>query len=544
MAWCCWTSSEKAHPQVFDLLLQVLGDGRLTDASGRLAEFRNTVIIMTSNLGSESYQRAEVGFGVAEGPAERAVEHFSRAVQETLRPELFNRIEKIVPFLPLSKETIERIARRELQLFQQREGVRHRDVQLQVADQLVCQIARLGYEPQYGARPIKRAIERHLAAPLAAALNERSSDLPLTATLDAGASGVRIAVTARSDGGDLTAPESRRAMVRFAEQVSELRRQAFQLRESRAAADLRTEMYRLERSIRERAKTSRRSRVSSEPGIASLEPLKQLIGRLEKLAGDAAATEDLLLGEYYAASQFEPAGFVDELAELQRRSDSLHLELFRRDCDEPDQITLAICGPAAKGGLSASALRLAEGYARLAIARGFHLTTYQLRVGPLVGPESEDRFVLPPVTRTASGLVFPALASGGAEREKGEPQRPSQAGRRRIWLGRQRQAASAGGAPGPGAGRRADRRRRSIVASRAAGGHRDRPEHPGSRRSPAAGNRGWTTPVSTAGRGTEVPGGRSAGNHALVRSARRNHETVRRWPPGAAPPLRGSRRAD
>src|SRR5262249_30415446 len=87
---------EKAHPQFFDLLLQVLGEGRLTDAAGRLADFRNTMVILTSNLGAESYQQGAFGFGGATESAARrnaAREHFARAVQAFLRPELFNRID-------------------------------------------------------------------------------------------------------------------------------------------------------------------------------------------------------------------------------------------------------------------------------------------------------------------------------------------------------------------------------------------------------------------------------------------------------------------
>ena len=105
---------EKAHPLFFDLLLQVLGEGRLTDAAGRVADFSNAVVIMTSNLGAESFQRSSVGFSNDPERYAKAREHFTREVRAFVRPELFNRIDRIVPFAPLDEQTVLEIARREL----------------------------------------------------------------------------------------------------------------------------------------------------------------------------------------------------------------------------------------------------------------------------------------------------------------------------------------------------------------------------------------------------------------------------------------------
>src|SRR5262249_58582859 len=92
---------EKAHTLFFDLLLQVLGEGRLTDAAGRLADFSNAVVIMTSNLGAESYRQGGFGLAADRQAREEARDHFVREVQAFLRPELFNRIDRVVPFAPL-----------------------------------------------------------------------------------------------------------------------------------------------------------------------------------------------------------------------------------------------------------------------------------------------------------------------------------------------------------------------------------------------------------------------------------------------------------
>ena len=133
---------EKAHLSFFDLLLQTLGEGRLTDGRGRLADFSNSIIIMTSNLGAERFRRSRLGFHARSGaPEDREAEqkyfraaqkHFTQAVHDFLRPEILNRIDHIVPFLPLAHDTVERIAQRELSLIEQRDGIRLRGVTMRV----------------------------------------------------------------------------------------------------------------------------------------------------------------------------------------------------------------------------------------------------------------------------------------------------------------------------------------------------------------------------------------------------------------------------
>ena len=132
---------EKAHAEVFDVLLQVLDDGRLTDGQGRTVDFRNTVLIMTSNI--------------------RSVE----AMREHFRPEFLNRIDEIVEFRPLSREQLGEIV--ELQLARLRERLAERELELELTDGAKEAIAEAGWDPSYGARPLKRAIQRLLENPLA-----------------------------------------------------------------------------------------------------------------------------------------------------------------------------------------------------------------------------------------------------------------------------------------------------------------------------------------------------------------------------------------
>jgi ATP-dependent Clp protease ATP-binding subunit ClpC len=154
---------EKAHPDVFDLLLGILGEGRLTDSLGRLVDFRMTVVCMTSNLGVEHSERA--GFGAA-----RDSEDFLRAIRQAFRPELFNRIDHIIPFRWLTEGDVLRIVDLELDKAASRAGFLRRRLRLVVEPDARAWLARHGYDPKLGARPLKRLIEAKVMAPIAVRL--------------------------------------------------------------------------------------------------------------------------------------------------------------------------------------------------------------------------------------------------------------------------------------------------------------------------------------------------------------------------------------
>ncbi|UCG77070.1 MAG: ATP-dependent chaperone ClpB [Gemmatimonadota bacterium] len=157
---------EKAHPEVFNLLLQILDDGRLTDGQGRTVGFRNTVLIMTSNIGS-----ARILQQTAAGRGWEAVESEVReAMHEHFKPEFLNRIDDILVFKPLSREDLGQIV--DLQLGRLQGSLLERDVRLEVTPEARRLIADAGYDPAFGARPLKRAIQRLVADPLAMAFLE------------------------------------------------------------------------------------------------------------------------------------------------------------------------------------------------------------------------------------------------------------------------------------------------------------------------------------------------------------------------------------
>jgi len=142
---------EKAHADVFNVLLQVLDDGRMTDGQGRTVDFRNTVIVMTSNLGSHKIQSM-----AGDDPEVMKIAVMAE-VKTHFRPEFVNRIDEIVVFHALDEANIKSIAR--IQLKRLEERVRKMDMELEITDAALGEIARAGFDPVYGARPLKRAIQ-------------------------------------------------------------------------------------------------------------------------------------------------------------------------------------------------------------------------------------------------------------------------------------------------------------------------------------------------------------------------------------------------
>ncbi|MBN3813838.1 ATP-dependent chaperone ClpB [Paraburkholderia bannensis] len=150
---------EKAHPDVFNVLLQVLDDGRMTDGQGRTVDFKNTVIVMTSNLGSHLIQ------SMHGEPQEAVKEAVWNEVKLQFRPEFLNRIDEVVVFHALGKDNIESIAK--IQLQRLRERLEKLDMELVVSDEALGKIADVGYDPLFGARPLKRAIQQEIENPVA-----------------------------------------------------------------------------------------------------------------------------------------------------------------------------------------------------------------------------------------------------------------------------------------------------------------------------------------------------------------------------------------
>ena len=152
---------EKAHPDVFNILLQVLDDGRLTDGQGRTVDFRNTVIVMTSNLGSDRIQdlaRAESGYdAIKDAVMDVVSNHF--------RPEFIIRLDEMVVFRPLEQDQVRAIA--DIQLAYLGKRLAERELSLKLSDAAMAKLTAVGFDPVFGARPLKRAIQQLVENPLA-----------------------------------------------------------------------------------------------------------------------------------------------------------------------------------------------------------------------------------------------------------------------------------------------------------------------------------------------------------------------------------------
>ncbi len=168
---------EKAHPEVFNVLLQVLDDGRLTDGQGRTVDFKNTVIIMTSNVGSPYLQ------DLRKGQEEEVRRRVTEALRAQFRPEFLNRIDEIVIFNPLGMEEILQIVDIQMRRVQQR--LKERQIELVWTDAARRHLAQVGFDPAYGARPLKRAIQREVLDPLALKVLEGEFREGATVTVDA-----------------------------------------------------------------------------------------------------------------------------------------------------------------------------------------------------------------------------------------------------------------------------------------------------------------------------------------------------------------------
>jgi ATP-dependent Clp protease ATP-binding subunit ClpC len=367
---------EKAHPRFFDLLLQVLGEGRLTDAAGRLADFRNAVVIMTSNLGAESFGRPTLGFQEPWAADQGAREHFVHHVREFVRPELFNRIDRIVTFLPLAEEVLRAIADRELGLLRQRDGICFRDLQIEFGPTLAETLVRQNCDPRYGARPLKRAVERQVLAPLSAALNEQSSRTPLRAKVTTGSHGVRVKLHSRrskkgragtSEHGQPEheaaqheaaqhepveleptgqEPATARAMI---EPSVELRRSATALARCAGVMELRNEWFMLQRAEqrladqRARGGTARPGKPDEDRWTADrLELVRSLIGQVDGLADEAAALEEHLLTGFYLGRPSWDISRADDAKRLAASLDDLARRLYAAQFRQSDSITMVI----------------------------------------------------------------------------------------------------------------------------------------------------------------------------------------------------------
>jgi len=173
---------EKAHPDTFNVLLQVLDEGRLTDNKGRLADFKNSLIIMTSNMGSDEIQSAFQSNPEFEIAEKRAKEEVMRLLKAQVRPEFLNRIDDIVIFSPLTLKEIKKIVKLQFELIVNR--IKDQGVKIKATEEALDRLTHLGFDPQYGGRPVKRVLKNQILNPLSKRLLDDSLDKNQVITVD------------------------------------------------------------------------------------------------------------------------------------------------------------------------------------------------------------------------------------------------------------------------------------------------------------------------------------------------------------------------
>lgn len=384
---------EKAHSSFFDLLLQILGEGRLTDSAGRVADFTNAIIVMTSNLGAESYRRGKSGFRQNGGEKREAVRHFTQSVREFLRPEIFNRIDRIVPFAPLDKETVQRIAELEIEKAKRRDGIFYRGVNLEIEPQVTEYLALRGYDARYGARPLRRTIERELLVPLGEKLNLLTGEEKLKARIWLENDALKFEVLPQSDAKKRTSQNF--LIASLANRVAELRRKFQKFATNYHLSELQNELFQLVK-IEDRIQRKKFVADSDAARLARLPIIQHLLDLARNATTEIAALEDAILLELYGKTTTENPDFGVKITKLEKVLEENLFALLALQYEKPDEITIGVFSEN-----TARLFQLARFYRLCAESLEFEIT----QISALTAKEQKD---LKPVG-DLEGNPFPVL---------------------------------------------------------------------------------------------------------------------------------------
>ncbi len=338
---------EKAHPQFFDLLLQILGDARLTDDYGRTARFDNTVIIMTSNLGAERFDRGRIAMVGDSGHKDPAQQHFTHEVRRFLRPEIYNRIDVIVPFHGLSRDDIAAVTQLELAKLKRRAGLSENDLSLTVDEAVVDTLIDKGYDAKLGARALKRAVDQHLALPLAARMARGDLKGIAGFTAEMGPDGVVIGdVPLKTQMKDNAAAG---VTVGFLSQIRGLRRQAEAMALSpqieRVRGRLESLNYRLQRHLKAVAKNPKTKPLWDRAELhQQIQLITGQLQNLDRFLNDLREFEDYCQEKWHGFP-VEPQPKHGTLPQFKERFLAQLITFYRYQIKEPDHMVLGLFGP-------------------------------------------------------------------------------------------------------------------------------------------------------------------------------------------------------
>ena len=422
---------EKGHQNVADLFLQVFDDGRLTDGTGDTVDFRHTLLILTSNVGSD-VRDAPSAMGFGDAPREGAGAQSARvlrALEASYRPEFLNRIDHILVFHALDQKDMRRIAQRELGKLYRREGLLERDLLLEVDDGVIDLLLERGFDPKYGARPLKRAIEELLVRPIARSLlagAERRFQLlriaragnEITLACEETESSRKLATLERRartvDG------EGRTVKLSVAEARAGLGALEARLEEVSKRADveaMRTELATLaehearpgfwEQAFGKGGELYRRHRLTVE------------VRRFDDLRARADLLHEMIEASYAEAEDAVAADILSEYARLGRRVSRAERELVRFTTDDHRDACLTVRAVGGKDGGLAWARELAAMYAAWASDRRFAVTTSER--GEIVEVRVEGPYAFGYLKGEAGGhrLITSPRSHNGGGRGKG-----------------------------------------------------------------------------------------------------------------------------
>ncbi len=338
---------EKADASFFDLLLQVLGEGRLTDARGRLADFRNAVIVMTSNLGAESFGKSIEGFGTSTFSPDRAREHFESEVKKFLRPEIYNRVDRIIPFLPLSGETARLVSRKELKRAEMRDGVVMRKLKLDYGEDVIDFLARNGFDARYGARPLKRIIEQRLLTPLARELNRRPESSVLAVEISVSGGDLHINTATRRDesGRVLSSHASGSPVAALADRCLDLRRRSQALKGSQVVATLEDSISFL-RALKRMLERQGWIPPEDEVRLKRLPKHEKTLEALDAFLADVFRLEDEIVGGIHRGEEQDATAVQGCLDGFNRKIDLLARQLLATGFTSPNFVELILIASA------------------------------------------------------------------------------------------------------------------------------------------------------------------------------------------------------
>ncbi len=328
---------EKAHDDFYDFLLQILGEGRLTDSKGKLVNFCSTIIIMTSNIGANRMQSIQIGW-LQEESTQDIAEHFVEAAQKHFRPELFNRIDQVIPFQPLTQKVVHSVVKREIQLLKKREGIKFRKMDLILEDGVMEYLADQGYDIKYGARNLQRFIREELIIPLAKKLNLLDFDDQLVVEVSFNGKELVLKVDADPLGLELLLEELDK--INYADHAGELRRQINQLQEGPYFIKLLSEIDILEREKRKLGDHFWLDKLKAKAYTDKLqfrERIKALIQEIEKHENDLSlACLDL--------NVYNP-GIIDLLKKWEAQLFQFKIDLLAHENPGLNRCHLSIYGP-------------------------------------------------------------------------------------------------------------------------------------------------------------------------------------------------------